>query len=89
MENFGQFVIWQSMSWDTSLDIDHIVLGPNSLRCIEILSQCHLFFYKPSKNTFMDDYDGIYNFNGLKYNPFENFDNFWLIIFYGDKKYIG
>jgi hypothetical protein len=33
----------------------------------------------------MDDYDGIYNCNGLKYNPFENFDNFWFIIFYGLK----
>ncbi len=28
----------------------------------------------------MDDYDGIYNYNGLKYNPFENFDKFWVII---------
>jgi hypothetical protein len=33
----------------------------------------------------MDDYDGIYNYNGLKYSPFENFDNFRLIITYGDK----
>jgi len=33
----------------------------------------------------MDNYDGTYNFNGLKYNPFENFDNFWFIIFYGLK----
>jgi hypothetical protein len=22
--------------------------------------------------------------NGLKYGPFENFDNFWFVIFYGD-----
>jgi len=33
----------------------------------------------------MDDYDGIYNCNGLKYSPFEIFVNFWLIIFYGDQ----
>jgi len=33
----------------------------------------------------MDDYDGIYNYNGLKYYPFEIFDNFKLIITYGDK----
>jgi hypothetical protein len=33
----------------------------------------------------MDDYDGIYNFNGLKYNPSEIFDNFLFIIFYGDQ----
>jgi hypothetical protein len=33
----------------------------------------------------MDDYDGIYNCNGLKYNLFEIFDNFWFIIFYGDQ----
>jgi hypothetical protein len=32
----------------------------------------------------MDDYDGIYNYNNIKYSPFENFDNFWFIIFYGD-----
>jgi hypothetical protein len=30
----------------------------------------------PCKDTFMDDYDGIYNYNGLKYSPSENFDNF-------------
>jgi hypothetical protein len=35
----------------------------------------------------MDDYDGIYNYNGLKYNPFENFDKFWIIILYGESKY--
>jgi hypothetical protein len=33
----------------------------------------------------MDDYDEIYNFNGLKYSPFENFDNFWLNSFYVDE----
>jgi hypothetical protein len=33
----------------------------------------------------MDDYDGIYNYNGLNYCLFENFDNFLLIIFYGDQ----
>jgi hypothetical protein len=33
----------------------------------------------------MDDYDEIWNWNGLKYSPFEKIDNFWLIIFYGIK----
>jgi hypothetical protein len=33
----------------------------------------------------MDDYDGIYNYNSLKYSPSENFDNFLFIIFYGDQ----
>jgi hypothetical protein len=33
----------------------------------------------------MDDYDGTYNCNNLKYSPSENFDNFWFIIFYGDQ----
>jgi hypothetical protein len=70
-----------------ALEVDHInyksKCGPNFLRCTKILSQCHpfLFSFLPCKNTFMDDYDWIYNYNGVKYNPFENFDNFWLIIF--------
>jgi len=40
-------------------------LSPNILRCIKILSWCHVFlFFLPSsflphKDTFMDDYDGI------------------------------
>jgi hypothetical protein len=57
-------------------------LGPNSLMCTKILSQRHpflLILLSPSlscKDTFMDDYDGIYNCNGLKYNLFEIFDNF-------------
>jgi hypothetical protein len=33
----------------------------------------------------MDEYDGIYNYISLKYSPFEKFDNFWVIIFYGIK----
>jgi hypothetical protein len=33
----------------------------------------------------MDDYDGIYNCNGLKYNPSENFDNFDSLFFMGSK----
>jgi hypothetical protein len=32
----------------------------------------------------MDDYDGIYNYNGPKYNHLKKFNNFWLI-FYGDQ----
>jgi hypothetical protein len=32
--------------------------------------------FLPCKDTFMDDYDGIKNCNGLKYSPFEKFDNF-------------
>jgi hypothetical protein len=39
----------------------------------------------PCKDTFMDDYDRIYNCNGLKYNPCKNFDNFLFIIFMGIK----
>jgi hypothetical protein len=33
----------------------------------------------------MDDYDEIWNYNGLKYSPFENFNNFWFIILYADQ----
>jgi hypothetical protein len=33
----------------------------------------------------MDDYDGIYNCNGLKYNPFEIFDTFDSLFFMGIK----
>jgi len=33
----------------------------------------------------MDDYDGIYNCNNLKYNICKKIDNFWFIIFYGDQ----
>jgi hypothetical protein len=78
-----------------ALEVDHINYkskwGPNSLKCTKLLSQCHLFKKKllshffPCKDTFMDDYDWIYNFDGLKYNPFENFDNFWLILFNRDQ----
>jgi hypothetical protein len=56
--------------------------GPNSLKCTKILLQCHPIlsflpsFFLPCTNTFMDEYDGIYNCKGLKYSPFENFDNF-------------
>jgi hypothetical protein len=35
----------------------------------------------------MDDYDGFYNCNSFKYSPFENFENFWFIIFFGDQNY--
>jgi hypothetical protein len=57
-------------------------LGSNSLSCTKILSQHHPFLsflpslYLTCKNTFMDDYDGIYNCNGLNYNLSEIFDNF-------------
>jgi hypothetical protein len=33
----------------------------------------------------MDDYDKIYNYSGIKYGPYEIFDNFRFIIFYGDQ----
>jgi len=65
--------------------------GPMFLRCAKILSHHHYFvsflpsFFLPCKNTFMDDYDGILNYNCLKYNPSKIFDNFWFIIFYGDQ----
>ncbi len=32
--------------------------------------------FLPFKNTFMDDNDGIYNCSGLKYSPFDIFNNF-------------
>ncbi len=57
-------------------------MGLNFLRCTKILSYHHpfLFFlcspFLSCKDTFMDDYDGIYNCNGLKYSPFKIFDNF-------------
>jgi len=46
------------------------------------LSQRHPFLsclpsiFLPCKDTFMDNYDGIYNCNSPKYNPSENFENF-------------
>jgi hypothetical protein len=33
----------------------------------------------------MDDYNEIYYCNGLKYSHYENSNNFWFIIFYGDQ----
>jgi hypothetical protein len=66
-------------------------LGADFLRCTKISSQRHhfLFFlpspFLPCKDTFMDDYNRILNCSNLKYNPFEIFDNFWFIIFYGDQ----
>jgi hypothetical protein len=56
--------------------------GANFLRCTKISSQHHLFLFflpnpfLPCKNTFMDDYDGIYNCNSLKYNPLNFFEKF-------------
>jgi hypothetical protein len=67
-----------------------VLKGAKSLRCVKILSQCHLFvfclpnIFLPCKDTFMDDYDGILNFNNLKYNP-KFFDSNLFIIFYGDQ----
>ncbi len=66
-------------------------MGAIFLRCIKTLSQHHLFlFFLPSpfltcKNIFMGVYDGIWNCNSLKYNPFNFFDNFCFIIFYRDQ----
>ncbi len=60
-------------------------------KCTKILSQHHFNFkffylvYLPCKGTFMDDYGGIYNCNGLKYIPLEIFEIFLFIIFYGDQ----
>jgi hypothetical protein len=56
--------------------------GANFLRHTKIFSLCHHFlFFLPNpfiscKDTFMDDYDGIYNCNSLKYIHFEKIDNF-------------
>jgi hypothetical protein len=67
------------------------VKSPNSLRCIKILSSCHSFFfflpspfYNVKTHLWMIMMESKIYF-GLKYNHFENFDNFWLIIFYGDR----
>jgi hypothetical protein len=54
-----------------------LMVGPNFLRCTKVFSQRHPFLsFLPCKDTFMDDYDGIYNCNGLKYSPSKKFDNF-------------
>jgi hypothetical protein len=55
----------------------NVIKGPNFLRCTKILSQRHHFSsFLSCKDTFMDDNNGIYNCNGLKYSPFENSNNF-------------
>jgi hypothetical protein len=36
----------------------------------------------------MDDYNGIYNCNGLKYSHFENSINFGLLFFMGIKIWV-
>jgi hypothetical protein len=57
-------------------------MGVILLRCTKILSQRHVFLsflpspLLPCKDTFMDDYDGTYNYNSLKYSPSKIFDNF-------------
>jgi hypothetical protein len=58
---------------------------PKSCHNITLLYLFYLVFFLPCKDTFMDDYDGIYNCNSLEYNPSKFFDNFWFIIFYGDQ----
>ncbi len=35
----------------------------------------------------MDDYDRIQNCSGIKYGPYEIFDNFKINIFYGGQTY--
>jgi hypothetical protein len=46
--------------------------GAMFFKCIEISSQRHHFLYfLPCKYIFMDDYDGTYNYNSLKYSPSE------------------
>ncbi len=63
--------------FNTNLGDFTIQKGPNALRCTNFFSECHHFWsFLPCTNTFMDDYDGNYNCNGLKYSPFEIFDNF-------------
>ncbi len=68
-----------------------VIRGPNFLRCNKILSHHHFYFsflpslFLPYKETFMDDYDRILNYNDIKYGPYEIFDNFRFIIFYGDQ----
>jgi hypothetical protein len=56
--------------------------GEFFFKCAKILSQHHHFLdflpsrFLPCKDTFMDDCDGFYNCNSLKYSPCEIFDNF-------------
>ncbi len=52
-------------------------------------SPFYVFFPSPflqCKDTFMDDYDGISNHNGLKYGIYGIFNIFLLINFDGDQK---
>jgi hypothetical protein len=51
-----------------------ILKGSIFLRCIQILSPCHFYFYflfsffKSCKHMFMNDYDKNLNYNNLKFN---------------------
>jgi hypothetical protein len=69
----------KNLEWTPKIKLD-----PNSLWCTKILLHHpflsflpHLFL--PCKDTFTDDYDGIYNCNGLKYTPFEIFDSLFFM----------
>jgi hypothetical protein len=62
--------------------IIEVLLGQIFLRCTKIMTQCQIFIFfylvifLPFKNTFIDDYDGIYNCSGLKYGTYEIFETF-------------
>jgi hypothetical protein len=46
------------------INVHLFFMGPNSLKCTKILSQCHFLIsflpshFLPCKETFIDDYDG-------------------------------
>jgi hypothetical protein len=52
---------------------------------VTLFCKFSLVFFILCKDTFMYDYDGILNCNGLKYGTDEIFDTFWLISFDGDQ----
>lgn len=55
-----------------------VTLGSKFLKCTKILSPCQPFLYFPPSLfiPFMDEYDGITNYSGLKYGTHEIFDIF-------------
>jgi len=57
----------------------------------DIMSTFYIYLlghFLPYKNTFIDDYDGIYDYSGLKYGTYEIFETFWLVNLMEIKIYI-
>ncbi len=54
----------------------------------DIMSTFYIFLpghFLPYKNTFIDDYDWIYDCSGLKYGTYEIFETFYLLIWWKSK----